>query len=80
MATIVKAVAPKPVNVLVGSNWTTMADLAEIGVRRISVGGSLARAAWGGFLRAAREIADHGTFTELVSAAPSAEMEKAFSK
>ena len=80
VATIVKTVAPKPVNVLVGSNWTTMADLAEIGVRRISVGGSLARAAWGGFLRAAREIAEHGTFTELVSATPSAEMERAFSK
>jgi len=76
---IVGAVAPKPVNVLVGGNWTTVADLAEIGVRRISVGGSLARAAWGGFLRAAKEIADHGTFTGLTSAVPSAEMEKAFS-
>ncbi|HEY7237424.1 MAG TPA: isocitrate lyase/phosphoenolpyruvate mutase family protein [Gemmatimonadaceae bacterium] len=80
ITTIVKAVAPKPVNVLVGSNWTTMGDLADLGVRRISVGGSLARAAWGGFLRAAKEIAEHGTFTELASAVPSAEMEKAFAE
>jgi methylisocitrate lyase len=46
-------VAPKPVNVLVGSDYTTVAELAELGVRRISVGGALARAAWTGFLLAA---------------------------
>jgi 2-methylisocitrate lyase-like PEP mutase family enzyme len=62
---IVKAVSPKPVNVLVGSDFTTVAELRELGVRRISVGGALARAAWTGFLQAAREIAEQGTFTGL---------------
>jgi 2-methylisocitrate lyase-like PEP mutase family enzyme len=65
IAAIVRAVAPKPVNVLVGSDFTTVAQLAEIGVRRISVGGALARAAWTGFLGAAKEIAGQGTFTAL---------------
>ena len=76
---IVRAVAPKPVNVLVGSDFTTVAELAAAGVRRISVGGALARAAWAGFFRAAREIAEHGTFTALAAGTPSAEMERAFS-
>ena len=76
---IVKGVAPKPVNVLVGSDYTTVARLAELGVRRISVGGALARAAWGGFLRAAREIAETGTFTGLNSGVPFAEINAAFS-
>lgn len=71
---VVKAVAPNPVNVLVGSDFTTVADLAAQGVRRISVGGALARAAWGGFLAAAREIAERGTFTGLAKAAPFAEV------
>lgn len=62
---VVEAVAPKPVNVLVNSDFTTVAELATIGVRRISVGGALARAAWTGFVRAAQEIADYGTFNEL---------------
>ena len=63
IAAIVKAVAPKPVNVLVGGPiGLTVADLAELGVRRISVGGALARAAWGAFMRAAREIAEKGSF------------------
>lgn len=60
---VVKAVAPKPVNVLVSSGFTTVAALAALGVRRVSVGGALARAAWTGFLAAAHEIRDHGTFT-----------------
>ena len=60
IAAIVRAVAPKPVNVLVGGDFTTVAQLAEIGVRRISVGGALARAAWTGFLGAAKEIAGKG--------------------
>ena len=47
ISAIVRAVAPKPVNVLVGSDFTTVAELASLGVRRISVGGALARAAWG---------------------------------
>ena len=65
---VVKAVAPKPVNVLVGSDFTTVERMAALGVRRISVGGALARAAWGGFMRAAREIAEKGTFTSLAEA------------
>lgn len=70
IAAVVKAVAPKPVNVLVGSDFTTVAALAEAGVRRISVGGALARAAWSGFVAAAREIAERGTFTEVARAIP----------
>jgi 2-methylisocitrate lyase-like PEP mutase family enzyme len=62
---VVGALAPRPVNVLVGGNFATVAKLAELGVRRISVGGALARAAWTGFLAAATEIAEKGTFTGL---------------
>ena len=60
---IVSAVAPKPVNLLINSPFMTVAEAAELGVRRISVGGTLARTAWGGFLQAAQEISDSGTFT-----------------
>jgi 2-methylisocitrate lyase-like PEP mutase family enzyme len=67
---VVSAVAPKPVNVLVGSDFTTVAQLAKLGVRRISVGGALARAAWGGFLAAAEEIASGGTFVNLSRGVP----------
>ncbi len=77
---VVKAVAPKPVNVLVGSDFATVAMLAELGVRRISVGGALARAAWAGFLQAAREIAEQGTFTHLARAIPYAEINGSFDK
>jgi 2-methylisocitrate lyase-like PEP mutase family enzyme len=77
---VVEAVAPKPVNVLVGGDFTTVAELAELGVRRISVGGALARAAWTGFLQAAREIADHGTFTRFAQIVPFAEIDQAFAK
>jgi 2-methylisocitrate lyase-like PEP mutase family enzyme len=58
-------VAPKPVNVLVGTDFTTVHALADLGVRRISVGGALARVAWAAFMDAATEIATHGTFTRL---------------
>ncbi|HET7436302.1 MAG TPA: isocitrate lyase/phosphoenolpyruvate mutase family protein [Thermoanaerobaculia bacterium] len=75
---LVDAVAPKAVNVLVGSDFATVEQLRAIGVRRISVGGALARAAWGGFLAAAREIADHGTFSLLGRAVPFAEINGAF--
>lgn len=75
---VVQAVAPKPVNVLVYTDFATVADLAAVGVRRISVGGALARAAWAGFLSAAREIAQQGTFRGLKGAVPSAELETAF--
>ena len=57
------AAAPKPVNLLVNSPFTTVAEAARLGVRRISVGGTLARTAWDGFLEAAGEIADSGTFS-----------------
>jgi methylisocitrate lyase len=67
---VVEAVAPKAVNVLVGGDFTTVEQLAQAGVRRISVGGALARAAWTGFLGAAREIAERGTFTGLAQAIP----------
>ena len=62
---IVSAVSPKPVNVLVGGSFATVDELREMGVRRISVGGALARTAWTGFLQAAREIAERGTFASL---------------
>ena len=78
IAAVVDAVAPKPVNVLVGSDFTTVRELAAAGVRRISVGGALARAAWGGFLRAAREIADQGTFTAVAGGVPFADLNDAF--
>src|SRR5262245_19363939 len=75
---IVAAVAPKPVNVLVGSGFTTLAELTAAGVRRISVGGALARSAWAGFLGAAKEISEHGTFTRLEGGVPFADMNKFF--
>ena len=62
---LVTAVAPKPVNVLVGTDFTTVSALAELGVRRISVGGALARVAWAAFMDAATEMATHGTFSHL---------------
>lgn len=74
---VVGAVAPKPVNVLVGSDFTTVAKLAAAGVRRVSVGGALARTAWTGFIQAAWEIAEHGTFSGIADALPSAEIEQA---
>ena len=77
---VVRAVAPKPVNVLVGSDFTTVAELASLGVRRISVGGALARAAWGGFARAAGELARAGTFGGFSIAMSSAELEILFKR
>ena len=63
IAAIVEAAAPKPVNVLMSAaTGLTVDDLAGLGVRRISVGGALARVAWGGFMRAAKEIATEGRF------------------
>ena len=63
VATIVAAVSPKPVNLLINAPFLTVTEAAALGVRRISVGGTLARTAWAGFLIAAREIADAGTFS-----------------
>lgn len=77
---VVNAVAPKPVNVLVGSNFTTVEKLAQLGVRRVSVGGALARAAWAGFLSAAREISVRGTFEALSGAVPFDEINGQFER
>ena len=70
IADMVRAAGPKAVNILVGGPMgLTVADLARLGVRRISVGGALARAAWGAVMRAAEEIATKGTFEALGTAA-----------
>jgi len=74
IATIVKAVAPKPVNVLTVVSDMPVATFAGLGVRRISVGGALARAAWGEFMRVAKEIAVAGSFAGFSRAAPFAEI------
>jgi len=78
ISAVVKAVHPKPVNLLIGASGLSVAQAGELGVRRISVGGSLARTAWAGFMRAAREIADQGTFTELGSGYSGGELNKMF--
>ena len=63
VSAIVAAVSPKPVNLLVNAPFITVSQAASLGVRRISVGGTLARTAWAGFLQAATEIANDGTFS-----------------
>jgi 2-methylisocitrate lyase-like PEP mutase family enzyme len=63
VAAIIAAVSPKPVNLLINAPFMTVVEAADLGVRRISVGGTLARTAWAGFLEAAQEIADAGTFS-----------------
>ena len=80
IAAVVKELAPKPINVLMGGPGLTVAELTDLGVRRISIGGALARAAWGGFLRAAREIAEKGSFSELAHAVTHAEINGFFIK
>lgn len=80
IAAIVKAVSPKPVNVLVSrpDPNLTVSKIAELGVRRISVGSALARVAWGSFIRAAQEIATNGTFETLGEGTAFAELNKVF--
>lgn len=82
IAAVVKAVAPKPVNLLIGSaaSGLTVQDAAALGVRRISVGGALARSAWGGFMRAARLIAEEGRFDGFADAASGLEINRFFSQ
>jgi 2-methylisocitrate lyase-like PEP mutase family enzyme len=82
IAEIVKAVAPKPVNILVSTNNcnVTVSQLADLGVRRISVGGALARAAWGGFVAAAKAIQERGSFSAFADATPFGELNDLFSK
>jgi 2-methylisocitrate lyase-like PEP mutase family enzyme len=78
ISAIVKAVHPKPVNLLIGASGLSLAEAEGLGVRRISVGGSLARTAWAAFMRTAREMAEKGTFTELANGYPGAELNKMF--
>lgn len=80
IAAIVRAVSPKPVNVLVSSSNSNLSvsQLADLGVRRISVGGALARMAWGAFMKAAKSIKDKGTFEVFDEAAPFDEIQNVF--
>jgi 2-methylisocitrate lyase-like PEP mutase family enzyme len=82
IADIVKAVSPKPVNVLVAAPdpALSVARLADPGVRRISVGAALARVAWGAFIRTARDIADTGSFDSFADAADFTELDSLFGK
>ena len=77
---IVKAIAPKPVNVLISgfNHRLSFSQVADLGVRRISVGSGLALAAWGAFIRAAREIQTNGSFELLGEGAKSADLNKLF--
>lgn len=80
IAAVVDAAAPKPVNLLLGGPiGLTVKDAADLGVRRISVGGALSRAAWGGFIRAARGLAE-GTFEGFADAASGAELNRLFTE
>ncbi len=79
IAAVVAAVAPKPVNLLVGSaSGLTMEDIAALGVRRVSVGGALARTAWGAFANAARLMAEQGRFDGFANALPGQELDSFF--
>ena len=76
---VVAAVAPKPVNLLISApGGLTMQDAVELGVRRVSVGGALARAAWGGLVRAAKTLAEEGTFDGFADATPHAQLNALF--
>src|SRR5262245_40404195 len=81
ISAVVKAVAPKPVNLLIGAPLgITVKEAEALGVRRISVGGALARSAWGGFMRMAKQIAEEGRFDGFAEAAPGLELNKFFYK
>jgi 2-methylisocitrate lyase-like PEP mutase family enzyme len=82
IAAIVKAVAPRPVNVLVSGPSATLsvARLADLGVRRVSVGSALARVAWGAFMRAAKGLAETGTFDAFAGAASFEELNALFAR
>ena len=78
VAEVVRVAGRLPVNVLVAAPGFERRELEDLGVKRISTGGALARAAWGAFMRAAREIATHGRFDALAGAATTKEIEAAF--
>ena len=81
IAAVIKAVAPKPVNVLIGwASDLSVSDLAALGARRISVGGALARTAWSGFTRAAKMIAEEGSFKGIATTPSNGELNKIFSE
>jgi 2-methylisocitrate lyase-like PEP mutase family enzyme len=82
IAAIVKAVSPKPVNVLVSTNNcdSSVSQLADLGVRRVSVGAALARVAWGAFIQSARDIKDAGSFKAFADAAPFNELNNLFDR
>ena len=81
IAAVVAAVAPKPVNLLIGfSTDLTLSDMEALGVRRVSVGGAMARTAWGGFMRAAQTIATDGRFDGFADAANGGELNALFRK
>ncbi|MEH2528682.1 MULTISPECIES: isocitrate lyase/PEP mutase family protein [unclassified Bradyrhizobium] len=79
ISAVVKAVHPKPVNLLVGAAGPSLAAASDLGVRRISVGGALARMAWAGFMKASKEMAEQGTFKEFANGYPGGELNKMFS-
>jgi 2-methylisocitrate lyase-like PEP mutase family enzyme len=78
ISAVVAAVAPKPVNLLIGFNDLTLPQIAALGVRRVSVGGALARAAWGGFTRAASLIIEQGRFDGFADAASGGKLNSVF--
>jgi 2-methylisocitrate lyase-like PEP mutase family enzyme len=80
VAEVVRVAGKLPVNVLVGWPGFTRRQLEDLGVRRISTGGALARAAWGGFIHAARDIAEHGRFDALAKLPTMNEITAAFAK
>ena len=82
ISAIVKEVAPKPVNVLVSTNNCnlTVAELSDLGVRRISVGAALARMAWTGFIQASKDIKENGSFTGFANAFPFGELNDLFAR
>lgn len=80
ITTIVEAVRPTPVNLLVHAPFITVQEAAALGVRRISIGGALARVAWAGVLDTAREIAEQGSFAGLQRGAPSADLNRRFTR
>ena len=81
ISAVVKAVAPKPVNLLIGGPMgISLKEAAALGVRRISVGGALARSAWGGFMRTAKAIAEQGSFEGFKEAANGGELNGIFTR
>jgi 2-methylisocitrate lyase-like PEP mutase family enzyme len=81
IAAVVACVAPKPLNLLVGhTSELSVSEIAALGVRRISVGGALARSAWGGFMRSAQVLAQHGRFDGFAGAASGEALDSLFRK